>query len=194
MSRRRLEIAALAVLFVVLGAGTLLMRHGRWRNPLRQALSPSDAPTVDCADGSKACGGQCVSMDDPAHGCAADSCEACVTENATARCNAIRMCAVDVCHRGFADCDANRSNGCETNVLIDPDHCGNCDTVCPPLAHAERGCGGGCTIWRCDSGYRDCDGAAGNGCERDIMNDALHCGRCQHACPAGQRCARGRCT
>ena len=194
MSRRRLEIGALAAIFVLLGAGTLVLRHPRARKLLQGALSSAAASTVDCGDGFKACAGQCVSADDPGHGCATDSCEACVTENASARCDAIRMCAVEVCHKGFADCDANRNNGCETNVLIDPDHCGGCDTACPSLAHAERGCGGGCTIWRCDSGYRDCDATADNGCERDIMNDPLHCGRCQHACRAGQRCAHGRCA
>jgi hypothetical protein len=194
MSRRRLEIGILALLFALLGAGTLFVRHPAAGRLLRGALSYGTGPTIECPDGFKVCGGQCVSVAEPEHGCAADGCDACVTENARARCDAIRMCAVDICHKGFADCDANRNNGCETNVLIDPDHCGGCDMVCPPLAHAERGCGGFCTIWRCESGFRDCDAEAGNGCERDIMNDPLHCGRCQQACRAGQRCARGRCA
>ena len=191
---RRLELAILMLLFALFAAAMLFVRHQRARNLAGSALSSIIAPTGECRDGFKPCAGRCVSVDEPAHGCATDSCDACVTENATARCDALRMCAVDICHQGFADCDTNRNNGCETNVLIDPDHCGSCDTLCPALAHAERGCGGACTIWRCESGYRDCDAVAGNGCERDVMNDPLHCGRCQHACQAGQRCAHGRCA
>lgn len=194
MPRRRLEWGLLAAALALLGAGVLLLRHPRVRAFVPGALSSAMAPGTDCGDGFKVCGGQCVSMDDPRHGCGADGCDACVTENAAPRCDALRMCAVDVCHKGFGDCDADRHNGCETNLLINPDHCGACDVVCPPLAHAERGCGGGCTIWRCDSGFRDCDTIAGNGCERDVMNDPLHCGGCQRACRAGQRCAHGRCA
>jgi len=194
MSRRRLEIGILAVAFTVLGAATLVVRHAGVRSLFRGAMSAAAARVVECNEGFKPCGGQCVSVDDPGHGCAADGCEACVTDNATVRCDTLRLCAVDICHVGFADCDANRNNGCETNVLVDPDHCGGCDGICPPLAHAERGCGGACTIWRCESGFRDCDAVTANGCERDVMNDALHCGRCQHACRPGQRCAHGRCA
>jgi hypothetical protein len=37
------------------------------------------------------------------------------------------------CQAGFSDCDGNKqSNGCETNPLTDPRHCGGCDAPpCP---------------------------------------------------------------
>lgn len=194
MSRRRREIGVLALVFATLGAGAILLRQSRPRELVRMVLTSAVRPAPACEDGLKSCEGRCLPVDDPAHGCAAEGCGACVTDNATARCDTLRMCAVDSCHKGFADCDANRNNGCETNLLVDPDHCGGCEAVCPPLPHAERGCGGFCTIWRCENGFRDCDAVAGNGCERDVRNDARHCGRCQHTCGPGQRCAYGRCA
>lgn len=41
--------------------------------------------------------------------------------------------AVKSCNKGFADCDANPSNGCETDIMKDNDNCGACGNVCPSL-------------------------------------------------------------
>jgi hypothetical protein len=43
------------------------------------------------------------------------------------------------CKHGYADCDGNPVNGCETHVLGDPNNCGECGTLCPPSAYSEFG-------------------------------------------------------
>jgi hypothetical protein len=124
----------------------------------------------------------------------ASTCEPCNLDHASARCDATLRCAVDTCYRSFADCDRNPTNGCEADLRVDADHCGRCDAACPPLEHAERGCGGRCTIWRCARGFRDCNDKVADGCEVDVTSDARHCGRCGHACPGGRPCEHGRCV
>jgi hypothetical protein len=41
--------------------------------------------------------------------------------------------AVQSCNKGFADCDANAANGCETDIMSDNDNCGACGNACPSL-------------------------------------------------------------
>lgn len=147
-----------------------------------------------CKSGSKVCGGACVSIDSPESGCGGAGCGACNVANATARCNRLDRCDVAACHKGFEDCDEDGTSGCEINVRTDPDHCGGCARKCPPLAHAERGCGDVCTIWRCRGGFRDCNARVADGCEVDALNDQRNCGHCAHACTRGQKCRRGECV
>src|SRR6201999_2891173 len=53
------------------------------------------------------------------------------------------------CLDGKGNCDGNASNGCETNLKTDADHCGACDTPCN-LPGATAICNGGaCAIDKC---------------------------------------------
>ena len=61
------------------------------------------------------------------------------------------------------------------------------------LPHAKRGCGDVCTIWRCEPGYRDCNGVVDDGCEVKALDDAANCGACGHACAAREKCHDGVC-
>lgn len=80
-------------------------------------------------------------------------------------------------------------SGCETcggascvDVLIDPAHCGDCVTACPPGAACAAGdcaCGGGLT-------------ACGAACV-DTALDAAHCGDCVTVCPVGALCSGSQC-
>jgi len=54
----------------------------------------------------------------------------CSTQNAVSACNGVGSCAITSCNSGFLDCDQNPSNGCETNIVTDPNNCGSCGTAC----------------------------------------------------------------
>jgi serine/threonine protein kinase len=207
--RRRSKWLGFVVLPGIVSAASLLLLAGVFAGGRRSSWDEVRARSVAgasaqgavageiCKDGSKLCGGACVSVDSPEHGCGSESCNACSISNATAHCNHFHLCDVAVCHRGFQDCDGDGNNGgnngCETNVRTDPDNCGDCGRKCPPLPHAQRGCGDICTIWRCAAGYRDCNAREDDGCEVDVLNDRRNCGHCGHACSGGLRCRRGAC-
>jgi hypothetical protein len=63
---------------------------------------------------------------------------ACVVPNAIAVCSAGR-CDYRACQAPFADCDGNRSNGCEVDLASSSAHCGACNARCA----APRTCNAG---------------------------------------------------
>lgn len=65
---------------------------------------------------------------------------ACTLTNATPTC-AAGHCTVASCATGFANCDGNDANGCETDTRTSTAHCGRCGGVCPA--------GGTCTAGAC---------------------------------------------
>jgi hypothetical protein len=120
----------------------------------------------------------------------------CALPNAVAGCSNAK-CAVAACSAGFADCDGNPTNGCETSTATNPNDCGGCGAVCS-LPEATAGCAGGmCTVAACAAGHQDCDHVASDGCEVDTNNDPNNCGGCNHQCfvPNGVAgCSGGNCT
>jgi tRNA A-37 threonylcarbamoyl transferase component Bud32 len=184
-------------------AAWLVFAHGRPEGaPATQPSALSSAsgapkgtptPRPACEAGFKMCDGQCVSTDRPDVGCGSDDCVPCEVTHAAARCNARHACDIAVCYAGYDNCDNDLSNGCEAETLVDPSNCGACGRKCPPLPHARVGCGAACTIWRCEDGYRDCNGAAADGCEVRSSDDAKNCGHCGTICARGQHCRSGRC-
>lgn len=106
------------------------------------------------------------------------------------------QCAVASCDGEWGDCDGVPVNGCETDTSSSFDHCGACGNDCR-LANAESSCeSGSCEIVRCNSGFGDCDGDPGNGCEIDLRTSVDHCGTCSRACSfpnAEAVCNAGRC-
>jgi hypothetical protein len=163
------------------------------RDPSGRAAAAENTAAATCEPEFKRCEGGCVSIDRPDRGCGTEACHACTVPNATPRCNRSHACDIAVCYHGFQDCNGDGRDGCETNVRTDPDNCGACGRRCPPLPHAERGCGDVCTIWRCEHGHRDCNGVAADGCEVSALDDAANCGACGHACAARERCRNGTC-
>jgi hypothetical protein len=90
-------------------------------------------------------------------------------------------CSYRACADGFADCDGDRTNGCErsTRTLTD---CGGCGVACG--ADATASCASGmCVISSCDGGYQNCDGDALNGCEIG-PSTAFECAACGIMCDA----------
>src|SRR6185437_11516922 len=72
---------------------------------------------------------------DPANGCEVDTgtdasnCGACgnvcKVSNGMGTCSG-GTCTTAMCDAGYADCDGNPANGCETNVASDVNNCGSC--------------------------------------------------------------------
>src|SRR5262249_30982036 len=102
-----------------------------------------------------------------AHRCGADratsktNCRACghacVAANGTPAC-AGGACTVGLCNAGFADCDGNAANGCETDLKTSGANCGSCGNACPAAANMTPGCAGGvCGPVACNAGFGDCD-------------------------------------
>ncbi len=150
-----------------------------------------DAP--DCATGSAACGGRCVSLQTDTSNCGGGG-TSCDRPHATSQCSAGR-CEFVRCAVGFGDCDGDASNGCETDLRTSTDHCGVCGRACR-LPNASPRCDSGCQIAACTEGFGDCDGSVLNGCEADLRSNVARCGACTFACAlgAGSTCAAARCT
>ncbi len=106
-------------------------------------------------------------------------------------------CAIAACQAGFANCDFNPANGCETNFLSDPNNCGGCGMKCS-LPNATAACTNGtCAVAVCAPGFADCDGNPANGCEVNVGTDTNNCGGCGAVCKlpnATAGCTGGACT
>jgi hypothetical protein len=163
--------------------------------------------TPRCTSG--ACGFVCATgMSDcdrnPVNGCETDlrsasrHCGTC-GNTCPARANATPVCAGGscgyTCANGYADCNADPLDGCETELGRDPQHCGACGRACNlPRAASTTCLAGACAVTTCMAGSADCDGDANNGCEADLAVDGRHCGACNRACGDGMACQNRLCT
>ena len=140
-----------------------------------------------CAPPSKSCDGECVSQDDPSHGCGNDSCAPCVLPNAKAQCM-LGECAVASCNEGSDDCNGQPQDGCEADLSL-PSHCGQCGGSCAaptPLCVLEQGghvCAPDCAV-----GQSTCGGSC-----VDTASNVAHCGGCNMPCANSEVCAGGSC-
>ena len=100
--------------------------------------------------------------------------------------NGAPYCAGSVCQitcaEGFADCDGDRGNGCETNTTKDVTNCGGCGKVCDGKNGTPWCKDGNCGISNCPAGLGDCNGDPADGCEVDLTRDAGNCKTCGTAC------------
>src|SRR5207247_1511466 len=97
--------------------------------------------------------------------------------NATATCTA-GSCGF-VCNAGFANCDANAANGCESDTTTAPDNCGGCNRVCSRNRSAARTCTAGGCSGTCNTGFADSNAnKATDGCETNTNTDVNNCGSC----------------
>ena len=102
-------------------------------------------------------------------------------------CDGVTCVPVDACHLAGA---CGGTGSCTRPVAPDGVAC--------PLANATGACAAGsCRVASCAAGYADCDGAAGNGCERSTRT-LSDCGACGVACAAAPHaaptCAAGACA
>ncbi|MDF2694324.1 MAG: Tryptophan synthase alpha chain [Labilithrix sp.] len=115
-------------------------------------LINGDGPfcTVPCGDtGKTLCpDGKCVDLLS-----AIDSCGFCSNACPPAGPNQLRACHKGVCAlecaEGFADCNADQSDGCETNLRAHPSHCGACGNECN-IALGQPCVEGKCLMTACD--------------------------------------------
>ena len=119
---------------------------------------------------------------------------ACTNAHGTTSC-AAGACA-PACAAGFASCDANLANGCETSTLTSPTDCGGCGNVCA-FANAAGQCQAGvCALGACNTGFGNCDLTPANGCETPLDTIAS-CGACGAQCTnahGSTACALGACS
>ncbi len=100
------------------------------------------------------------------------------------------MCQLGACDPGWADCNGDRRDGCETHTDTDVGNCGRCNNACAPGAGATPTCSSGVcatVMVTCTAPRAECDGVVtpmAAQCETDITASAAHCGRCGNACSA----------
>jgi subtilisin-like proprotein convertase family protein len=112
--------------------------------------------------------------------------------NALSACQA-GACALTACLPGFADCDQDPFDGCETPLGTDLD-CAACGDAClDRFPNALSACqAGACALTACLPGFADCDQDPFDGCETPLGTD-LDCAACGDACLDGGHCEAGRC-
>ena len=104
-------------------------------------------------------------------------------------------CGIQSCESGWGNCDSNVPNGCETNLLTSPTHCGSCTNVCSSAGGTPTCNNGSCNI-SCAAGRGNCDGDASNGCETDLTT-VTNCGACGKVCSSVHgtpSCNSGQCA
>ena len=87
------------------------------------------------------------------------------------------------CPMGYADCNHNMADGCET-PLNTPTNCGGCGHVCQQVGGTNACVLQGMTYIcqpTCDATHADCNHNPDDGCEVDLSGPA-NCGSCGHAC------------
>jgi hypothetical protein len=152
----------------------------------------ASAAAVKCPSGTTKCT-VCISTSSDPNNCGACGHVCPTPAHAVATC-AGGQCGF-VCNSGFADCNGNPADGCETNLSTDVNHCGSCATVCSANNGAPSCVNGTCQI-TCNSGFGDCNGNPADGCETTLSSDPNNCGACGHVCSANNgtpMCTSGQC-
>jgi hypothetical protein len=154
-------------------------------------IASCDTGYADC-DGNPNNGCEANLATDPAN---CGQCgQACSTNHSTPSCTA-GVCGVS-CAPGFADCDFDPDDGCETNLNTDVTNCGTCGKLCSTAGGTPNCVGGTCGISVCQGTLADCNGLSSDGCEVDTATDVNNCGHCGNQCSANNAtvaCSSGAC-
>lgn len=121
---------------------------GDWGLQGTDGAGTADAAAPEtCAPGTKRCGASCVSVSNPATGCASDSCAPCAFAHASALC-VEGACALGACEERFQDCDRLPDTGCEADTQVSSSRCGSCTNAC---GAASPLCTDGVCVRRCSA-------------------------------------------
>jgi hypothetical protein len=122
------------------------------------ALNPYQFPECMCPQGQTFCG-SCDYPDGVCRGACADlvnddeNCGACGARCPAEGPRSVQACVYGKCERtcetGWADCNGNGDDGCETHVAADPKNCGGCGIVCDGIA-GQACVDGQCMVEPCD--------------------------------------------
>ncbi|MSP59066.1 MAG: hypothetical protein EXR72_01785 [Myxococcales bacterium] len=149
-----------------------------------------------CPVGSKCCNKSCVATATDPQNCGACG-TACKGVHAQATCAAGKCALAGKCDSGWGDCNNNQADGCEANLLVDPNNCVTCGTKCA-IAGAVSACANGCYAAACTWGFDDCNNNEMDGCETSVLMDGINCGKCGASCKklpnAAAGCFNGACT
>ena len=194
----------------------------------RSGCSNTSTDPVNCGVCSRSCradeacrSGTCVSAADAS--IAPDVCTSttdpsnCCGIDCPLRINGIRLCSGGRCGfgciSGFANCDGDASNGCESAAATDPTNCGACGNRCVSgrcvggrcLSPCEGGCPAGMACVDAGTACAPCD-APNTVCSNTCVNTATdnrNCGACGRVCAtvgggtsaaATTACMAGRCV
>jgi hypothetical protein len=92
------------------------------------------------------------------------------------------ICTIGQCNAGFADCNINAFDGCETAISNSVTNCGACGLACAPVANGSSFCTNGSCGFVCNAGFTNVGGqcvaqlaALGTAC---VSNAACGSGSC----------------
>jgi len=87
----------------------------------------------------------------------------CVSHNASSNTCTAGACT-PTCLIGYASCDGDGVNGCETRTLTDPANCGSCGASCELRQYCTSN-----SCMACVPGKWDCNQSDADGCEKDCL-------------------------
>jgi hypothetical protein len=116
----------------------------------------------------------------------------CGTNNGTSVACVQGVCQ-ETCAVGFANCNGQAADGCESNLSSDAANCGACHDVCGSYGTTSATCVTSSCVIACDAQHADCDGVASDGCEVDIAQSGTSCGACGNDCHGGV-CSNAQCA
>jgi formylglycine-generating enzyme required for sulfatase activity len=102
-------------------------------------------------------------------------------------------CQITTCRAGFANCDGNAANGCETVVDNDPNNCGGCGLSCS-ASHFLGVCETGYCLLLSGTSWTYCDTPTRGSRPVNLENDDNNCGACGNQCGALSECSARECS
>jgi hypothetical protein len=112
----------------------------------------------------------------------------CPTSASTPTSACVAGACVPTCAAGFANCDGDPDNGCETDTRTNGTHCGMCNRACTGMT----ACTAGACVSTCPMGATLCASSC-----VPLQTDSRNCGTCGRTCsvPNGlAACASGACS